>query len=81
MPTFLGTSPRCLHRTHDPWTIVDPIPDRTVEDYVCELLGAGFTLSKLRECAPRRERFDDEQEFERRTRVPLVLLLAGVRAG
>lgn len=54
---------------------------RTVEDYVSALLGAGFTLTSLRECAPRRERFkDDDGEFERRRRIPLVLLLAGARA-
>jgi SAM-dependent methyltransferase len=53
---------------------------RTIEDYVSGLLGAGFTLTKLRECAPRRERFDDNAEFERRLRIPLVLLLSGARA-
>lgn len=53
---------------------------RTIEDYVSGLLGAGFTLTKLRECAPRRERFDDDLEFERRLRVPLVLLLSAARA-
>ena len=53
---------------------------RTIEDYVSELLGAGFTLTNLRECAPRRERFDDDAEFERRLRIPLVLLLSGARA-
>jgi SAM-dependent methyltransferase len=53
---------------------------RTVEHYVRALLAAGFTLTSLRECAPRRELFDDEAEFRRRTRIPLVLLLAGARA-
>jgi SAM-dependent methyltransferase len=53
---------------------------RTVEDYVTELRNAGFALINLRECAPRRERFDDDAEFERRRRIPLVLLLAGARA-
>jgi SAM-dependent methyltransferase len=53
---------------------------RTIEDYVSELLGAGFVLTNLRECAPRRERFDDDAEFERRLRIPLVLLLSGARA-
>jgi SAM-dependent methyltransferase len=52
---------------------------RTVEDYVTELRSAGFALINLRECAPRRERFDDDAEFERRRRIPLVLLLAGAR--
>lgn len=53
---------------------------RTVEDYVTELRKAGFALTNLRECAPRRERFDDDAEFERRLRIPLVLLLSGARA-
>jgi hypothetical protein len=39
----------------------------------------GFALTNLRECAPRHERFDDDAEFERRRRIPLVLLLAGAR--
>jgi SAM-dependent methyltransferase len=53
---------------------------RTIEDYVSELRRAGFALVNLRECAPHRERFDDAAEFERRRRVPLVLLLVGSRA-
>jgi SAM-dependent methyltransferase len=53
---------------------------RTVEDHVSALMGAGFALSSLRECAPRRDRFDDDAEFQRRLRSPLVLLLAGVRS-
>lgn len=52
---------------------------RTVEEYVRCLRDAGFALANLRECAPVRERFDDEAEFERRRRIPLVLLLAGAR--
>jgi len=53
---------------------------RTIEDYVSGLRRAGLPLTNLRECAPRRERFDDVAEFERRRRIPLVLLLAGARA-
>jgi SAM-dependent methyltransferase len=53
---------------------------RTVEDYVTEVRNAGLALINLRECAPRRERFDDDAEFERRRRIPLMLLLAGARA-
>jgi SAM-dependent methyltransferase len=52
---------------------------RTVEDYVFELRNAGFALINLRECAPHRERFDDDAEYERRRRIPLILLLAGAR--
>jgi SAM-dependent methyltransferase len=53
---------------------------RTVEGYVAALQAAGFGLEALRECAPRRERFGDaEAEYARRSRIPMFLLLAGVR--
>lgn len=52
---------------------------RTVEDYVRALHAAGFSLRSLRECAPSRDRFDDEDEFRRRQRIPLVLLLTADR--
>ena len=52
---------------------------RTIEDYVVELRNANFALVNLRECAPRRERFDNDTEYERRRRIPLVLLIAGAR--
>jgi len=53
---------------------------RTIEDYVLALQHVGFTVDALRECAPRRDRFgDDEAEFARRQRVPLFLLLAASR--
>ncbi|WP_026122200.1 class I SAM-dependent methyltransferase [Nocardiopsis halotolerans] len=55
---------------------------RTVEDYVRALHGAGFSLTALRECAPHRESFEgNEEEYARRRRVPLFLLLAGARTG
>lgn len=50
---------------------------RTIEEYVAELGRAGFALTALRECPPRRERFDDAEEFARRSRIPMFLLLAG----
>ncbi|GAA2815272.1 class I SAM-dependent methyltransferase [Nonomuraea dietziae] len=54
---------------------------RTIEDYVTALTRADFALTALRECAPRHDRFDgDSAEFTRRQRVPLFLLLAGLRA-
>jgi SAM-dependent methyltransferase len=53
---------------------------RTVEAYVTALHGAGFALTALSECPPRRERFGgDDAELARRSRMPLFLLLAGVR--
>lgn len=51
---------------------------RTVETYVATLLGAGFTLDHLSECAPRPEHMAGT-ELDRRRRVPLFLLLAGTR--
>ncbi|MEU0563892.1 class I SAM-dependent methyltransferase [Nonomuraea sp. NPDC005983] len=53
---------------------------RTIEDYVRVLRNTGFSLTSLRECAPREDRFNgDQAELERRRRVPLFLLVAGAR--
>ncbi len=52
---------------------------RTTEDYVRALQGAGFSLRNLRECPPDRARFENETEFRRRQRIPLVLLLSAGR--
>jgi SAM-dependent methyltransferase len=51
---------------------------RTIEDYVAELDRAGFALTALRECPPQRDRFTDSEEYARRRRIPLFLLLAAV---
>ncbi|MBE1589365.1 class I SAM-dependent methyltransferase [Nonomuraea angiospora] len=54
---------------------------RTIEDYVVALTRSGFALSSLRECAPCEDRFNgDADELARRRRVPLFLLLSGMRA-
>lgn len=51
---------------------------RTVQDYVMAVTDAGLTLTTLRECEPDRARFDGHaDEFVRRQRVPLFLLLSG----
>lgn len=50
---------------------------RTVEGYVAALQQAGFVFDRLRESEPRRERFGDAAEYERRKRIPLFLFLAG----
>lgn len=51
---------------------------RTIEQYVASFQRAGFRLTTLSECPPRRERFgDDQAECGRRMRIPLFLLLAG----
>ena len=50
---------------------------RTVEDYFRALQQAGFVVEQLRESRPQRERFIDQQVYERRRRIPLFLFLAG----
>ena len=49
---------------------------RTVEEYFGGLQQAGFVVERLRESRPRREQFADEQTYQRRQRIPLLLLLA-----
>ncbi len=51
----------------------------TVEDYFGALQQAGFAVTALRESRPRPELFPDVHEYERRKRIPLMLLLAGQR--
>ena len=49
---------------------------RTVEQHLDAVRRAGLELSRLRECPPERELFDeDSQEYERRLRIPLFLLI------
>ena len=50
---------------------------RTVEGYFGGMQEAGFNVDRLRESHPRRERFTDAAEYERRKRIPLFLFLAG----
>lgn len=50
---------------------------RTLEDYVAAFQAAGFSLERLRESRPERERFTDETAYERRLRIPLFLFLSG----
>jgi len=50
---------------------------RTVEDYVSTVLRAGLVVEAVSECAPERSRFEgDDDEFARRLRTPLFLLVA-----
>ncbi len=53
---------------------------RTIEEHLDAVRYAGLELTRLRECAPVRERFgEDEREFERRLRIPLFLLIEARR--
>ncbi|BCL37763.1 class I SAM-dependent DNA methyltransferase [Nostoc sp. MS1] len=49
---------------------------RTVEDYFRLLQAAGFMIEGLREACPKRENFQDVKTYERRSRIPLFLILA-----
>lgn len=52
---------------------------RTVEDYVRLLQSTGFRLETLREPGPESQRFASHDEFRRRQRIPLFLLLSATR--
>lgn len=49
---------------------------RSVESYYTALQQAGFRVEQLRESAPQRAHFTDEETYERRKRIPLFLFLA-----
>jgi SAM-dependent methyltransferase len=50
---------------------------RTFEQHLAAVAGAGLELIGLSECAPVRERFGDRaDEYERRLRIPLFLLVS-----
>ncbi|WP_044023059.1 class I SAM-dependent methyltransferase [Bacillus sp. SG-1] len=48
---------------------------RTIEDYISLTLRAGFKIRNLKEAAPRKSAFADEEEFNRRSKIPLFLIL------
>ena len=53
---------------------------RTIEGYVVATTAAGFELTGLRECGPVRSLFgENEAEYERRSRIPMFLLLSARR--
>ena len=50
---------------------------RTVENYFVGLQCAGFVVESVREAEPQRERFEHEDTYKRRQRIPLFLIMAG----
>ena len=46
---------------------------RTTEHYFKALTKSGFSVDDLREGTPKREHFTNDEEFERRLRIPVVL--------
>ncbi|MDW4525596.1 class I SAM-dependent methyltransferase [Rossellomorea marisflavi] len=49
---------------------------RTTEQYFTALTKAGFRVDTLREGHPQREHFSSDEEYERRLRIPVVLLFS-----
>lgn len=59
---------------HEPW--IDKIVvkhHRTIESYFASLTKVGFTITGLREGMPRRQDFQNIEEYERRKRIPVIL--------
>ncbi|MYL18586.1 methyltransferase domain-containing protein [Halobacillus litoralis] len=50
---------------------------RPVEDYVQQLLQAGFRITGVKEGCPEPDAFLEKKEYERRMRIPLFLILGG----
>jgi SAM-dependent methyltransferase len=48
----------------------------TLEEYFDLVTGAGFELERVRESRPQKDNFLSEEEYERRLRIPLFLLIA-----
>lgn len=46
---------------------------RTIEHYFKALTNSGFSIMDLREGTPKREHFSNDEEFERRLKIPVVL--------
>lgn len=49
---------------------------RTIEEYFQLLKQAGFKVTDIREGMPKQENFQQKEEFERRMRIPLFLILS-----
>ncbi|WLR57470.1 class I SAM-dependent methyltransferase [Mesobacillus subterraneus] len=54
---------------------------RTIEEYFQLFMKAGFSVDDLREGMPRAENFSSQEEYERRMRIPLVLIISGTKRG
>lgn len=54
---------------------------RTMEEYFKLLLASGFMVKDLREGTPVLENFPNRDEYERRMRIPLVLIISSTKRG
>lgn len=53
---------------------------RTIEEYFRIVNDCGFRVSALNECTPQRNYFTSEEEYTRRMRVPVILLMSCEKA-
>ncbi len=64
-------------RRVEPWIGEEVVKyHRTIEEYFRLLQQTGFEIQELREGTPRKEYFEDENEYERRKRIPLFLFFS-----
>ncbi|TWT07566.1 class I SAM-dependent methyltransferase [Planococcus sp. CPCC 101016] len=64
----------------EPW--IDKIVvkhHRTIESYFSALTKAGFSVTGLQEGMPKPQYFDDEKEFVRRKRIPVILAFSCIK--
>lgn len=64
-------------RRNEPWmgkTIVKY--HRTTEYYFSALVAAGFHIQSLHEGEPQKENFSSQEEYERRKRIPIILVFS-----
>lgn len=54
---------------------------RTIEEYFRIINDCGYRVSTLKECTPQRKYFTSEEEYLRRMRVPVILLMSCEKAG
>lgn len=47
---------------------------RTIEEYIRLIKSSGLEIEEIRESKPRRENFEDEEEYKRRLRIPLFMI-------
>ncbi len=64
----------------EPWLSQSVVKyHRTIESYFRSLVNAGFQITDLREGAPVRARFEEESEYQRRLKIPLVLAFSCIK--
>lgn len=61
----------------EPWNGENVVKyHRTIDEYFASLQNAGFNIRSLKEATPQADNFKNPDEFKRRMRIPLFLLLS-----